>query len=826
MIRIVLALALTLTLAACQSAEERAEGHYQSALALLAEGDLDRATVEFRNVFELNGTHVEARRTYAQALREAGRISEAYGQFLRLAEQLPDDVETRIVLAEMAMDTQNWAQLRVHGERILSLVPAELRDDARIDVIAVTLDYSGALEADNVAARRDAALAAARVLETSPDALALRRIIIDNALRDNDTATALTLVDEALARAPGNRELHNTRLQLMAGLEDAEGVTTQLGTMIDLFPEDQELVSALLRFLVARGEIDEAEAVLRARIDVSEGEQAEILRTTLVQFLIQSRGPEAALTEVSALIEAFPDTLTFQLMQASIRFAMGETDAAIAQMEGMVEGAGTEPSVETDQARITLARMYMGTGNPVGARRLIGEVLANDATQTDAMKMEAEWLISDDRADDAVALLRRALNEAPNDTEAMTLMARAHQRNGNHDLVRDFLSLAFDASNAAPAETLRYADHLIGDELYLAAEEVLITALRLQPGNLELLNRLGTTYLLMEDWGRAEGVETSARRQNTEAATALADGLRAARLTAQGQMADAIGFLQDLAEGEDGSENLAAQVAVVRALLADGQTEAALTYTREAVAGAPDNLALLLAQAAAEAANGDPDAAIATYRQITELAPTFERGWIELIRATYASGDRDRAEAVLDDALATLPEGLNLLWAQASFLEQAGDVDGAISIYERLYQEMPDSPVVANNLASLISTYREDPENLERAYAIARRLRGTEVPPLMDTYGWIVFRRGDIEEARPYLAGAAEALVDDPLVQYHYGMLLAASGDRDAAIAQLSLALELAGPDDPRAQFETARAELARLEAAPDGEETGTETGQ
>ena len=103
---------------------------------------------------------------------------------------------------------------------------------------------------------------------------------------------------------------------------------------------------------------------------------------------------------------------------------------------------------------------------------------------------------------------------------------------------------------------------------------------------------------------------------------------------------------------------------------------------------------------------------------------------------------------------------------------------------------------------------------------MARRLRGTEIPPMMDTYGWIVLRRGNVEEARPYLEGAASALADDPLVQFHYGMLLSAAGERDAAIAQLTLAIDLAG-DDSRQQFETARAELEKLQK--ELEETASE---
>ena len=814
MFRFALAVAAVLTLAACQSAEERAEEHYQSALALLAEGDLARATVEFRNVFELDGLHVEARRTFAQALRDGGDLQQSYSQFLRLAEQRPNDVEVRIALAEMAMTAQNWDQVRIHGRRALELVPAEMRDDPRLDVIDVTIAYADAVEADNAPARRATADTAAVLLETQPGSLPLSRILVDNAIRENDAPAALALLDAALVIEPDNRELHNTRLGLLAGLEDGPGVEAQLLDMIARFPEDDALVATLLRFLVAQGDTEGAQAFLRDRIAMEERpEQGTTLRATLVQFLLQVDGPEAALAEVETMIAAYSDEPRYRMMRAAIRFSNGDQAEAIAEMEALVEGAAA--TGQLNDARVALAQMYGETGNPVGARRLVAEVLEVDGSNVAALKLEANALIDEDRADEAIALLRRALDEAPNDATAMTLMARAHTRNGNHELARDFLALAFEAANAAPPEALRYADNLVGDELYLAAEETLITALRLQPGNLQLLNGLGRIYVAMQDWDRDQQVENTVRRQETEQSTALANGLRAERLAASGEMGDAIAFLQELAEGgEQGEGSLAAQVAVLRAMLADGQIEEARAYSTELVQNAPSNLALLMMRAATESADGDADASIATYREVIALEPAFERAWIELIRRQFAAGDPTGARETLNQALETLPGAMNLLWAQASFLEQAGDIDGAVTIYERLYEEMPDSPVIANNLASLISTYRTDEASLERAYTIARRLRGTAVPPLMDTYGWIAFRRGDIDEARPYLVSAAAALPEDPLVQFHYGMLLAATGEDAAAIEQLTRALEIAGEDDPRAQFDTARAELERLQAA------------
>ena len=59
-------------------------------------------------------------------------------------------------------------------------------------------------------------------------------------------------------------------------------------------------------------------------------------------------------------------------------------------------------SEETNRIRIALARMLIQTGNAVGARAQVEEVLVHDATQIEALKMKAGWLIEDDRTGDAL----------------------------------------------------------------------------------------------------------------------------------------------------------------------------------------------------------------------------------------------------------------------------------------------------------------------------------------------------------------------------------------------------------------------------------------
>jgi hypothetical protein len=74
-------------LAACQDSEAEAERHFQNAMALMEEGDTARAAVEFRNVFQNNGLHVEARANFAAMLRREGDTEGSYSQYLRLVEQ-------------------------------------------------------------------------------------------------------------------------------------------------------------------------------------------------------------------------------------------------------------------------------------------------------------------------------------------------------------------------------------------------------------------------------------------------------------------------------------------------------------------------------------------------------------------------------------------------------------------------------------------------------------------------------------------------------------------------------------------------------------------
>ncbi len=804
---VVLALAGLIALAGCESSEERADRHFRAGMERLSNGDVDRAVIEFRNVFRLQANHIDARLAFARAMRDRGNLAEAYRQYLYVSEQQSDHYEARIELARIGAATGDWEMTELHGRRALQ-IDATTEAAQAIDAV---LRYRTAVLEEDAAARRAAAVDAEALIPALPDDLVLRDAVIDNHIREGALSQALAALDAALAHGFDEPRLMQLRLGLLSQLGDTAGVEAQLQDMLAADPADMDILSTLVRWHLGRDEPEKAESVLRDRIDPAAPDiEAQVL---LVRFLNDVRGVDAARAELDSLISAAagtPGEPVFRSLRAGLDFDAGRQAEAIAELEALV--AGQEPSEQINGFKVALAQMLLNTGNAVAARQRVEEVLAADSANIPALKMLAAWQIDEDRTDDAIASLRLALDRSPNDPEVLSLMASAHARNGNRDLSNEMLSLAVQASRNAPEESLRYAEALLADGRTDGAESVLIDALRIAPGEMRLLAALGNVYVQMRDWARLDQVEATLRRQETDSATAAANQLRLARLSAEQRPDDAIAFLEGLAA--EAGDPSATAVPIVQAHFTAGRYDAALAFLDTRLAETPENPTLRYLRAAALAALGRVDEAKAAYRTLAAELPDAEAVWRALYTLTRQTEGPEAGQALLREALAEVPGAPNLQWALAGELEQAGDIDGAIAIYEALYAQDTGSVVIANNLASLISTYREDPESLDRAWTIARRLRGISVPQLQDTYGWIALRRGLVDEALDHLRPAALGLPGDPLVQYHLAVALDRAGLTAEAITQYERALAVAGPADTRAQFDRAREDLARLRAA------------
>jgi putative PEP-CTERM system TPR-repeat lipoprotein len=795
-----LLLASVVALSGCESSEERAERFYQSGLQLLEAGDVDRALVEFRNVFQLNGQHKEARRTYAEVQRERGKTGEAFGQYLRLVEQYPDDLPARIALAEMAIDSGNWEEAEKQGRAARDLAP----QDPAVLVINAALDYRKALM-DKQPEAEAAAIAVARAaLEADPGNLIARRMVIDQKVTKGDFRGALPDIETGLAAHPGEMSLHMMRVRALSELGDIPATQAALEAMSAQFPQDEQVRQMMISWYVQQGDLPAAEAYLR-QLAASETENPEAAKMTVVEFLRRTKGDAAAQAELDQLIAAEPGNATYRALRASLVFSSGKTAEAITEMEEMLKTA--EPSDETRNLKVALAQMLQATDNAVGARGRIEEVLAEDPNHVEALKMEATWLIAEDKPGEAIIALRNALAQAPRDTSVITLMGQAHERDGSRDLAGERYALAVEVSERAPAPSLRYASFLSADGKIDTAEVVLEDAIRTTPGNVELLAALADIQLRKQSWDRVAAIISDLRAIGGESATGIANGVEAELLLRQERADDTVAFLEGLIA--DGDAGTAAKARMVQVQVQDGKLDEATAFLDAELAKTPDEPVLRFLRAGLYVLGNQPDEAETIYRALLQSAPS-DQSLQALYGLLVSQGRMDDADALIEQVLATNPKALVPLLLKAGRLEKAQDFEGAIAIYETIYAENSSNLIVANNLASLITTHRSDPESLDRAAAIARRLRGSDVPAFQDTYGWIEYRRGNYAEAVKYLEPAAEGMATDALTQYHLGMTYVALQRISEARETLARALELAG-DSPLPQFEDARKKLTEI---------------
>jgi tetratricopeptide (TPR) repeat protein len=809
-----LLIAATIALAGCESTETKAERLYEQSLELVEKGETERAIVTLKSVFDLNGQHEAARMLYADLNRDAGNLREAYRHYLLVAEQYPKNLEARIDLAELAIDMNDWEAANRQAAAAAQLAP----DNPRVAPLVAAVAYQDAVKKNDSAAVAKAVADAQKIVEADPDNLFARKVVLDSLLRGGDVHGALEELDAILALDPSDEAMNRLKLAALVQVEDNAASGEQLRKMVSLFPAQKEYQTALVRWYLVNGDRDGAEAFIR---DLIAKDQSVETRLMLVEFLRQVKGSDAAIAELDTMIAAETGNAVFRTLRAGIQFDTGKHDEAMASLEEAL--ATIEPSDDQRKMQMALANMKVRTGDLATGRKLTEEVLAVDATNVDALKLKASWLVQEDKVRDAVLALRTALDQAPTDADALTLLAAAYERDGNRELMGESLLRATEASNYAAVPSLRYAKYLMVGENYLTAEDILKRALQVDPTNLNLLTAIGEVYIALSDWPRAQQVIDSLGKMDLPEADSAATTMELALLQRMQRTEESVTLLRNYID--EGKGGLGAQAAMIQTHLANGDLDKARAYMDEVLASAQSDKENLpryqFLNAALLVAEGKPDEASGVYRDLVTQSPTDEIVWRAYVSSTANTGDTQNAISLADEALKNLPESYALLWIKAGLLEKSGDIDGSIDIYRKLYEQDSNSVVVANNLASMITTYKSDDKSLQDAFVIARRLRGTNVPAFQDTYGWIAFRLGNKQEAIENLEPAAKGLSDNPSVQYHLAAAYAANDRRDEAISTYRKAIELWGDDETNPERAAAEAELAALLAAPAGATSG-----
>ncbi len=115
--------------------------------------------------------------------------------------------------------------------------------------------------------------------------------------------------------------------------------------------------------------------------------------------------------------------------------------------------------------------------------------------------------------------------------------------------------------------------------------------------------------------------------------------------------------------------------------------------------------------------------------------------------------------------------------------------------YDKALIKDPDNVYVLNNYSYYLSQRNE---NLEKATKMIERALelSPDNPSFLDTYAWVMFKRGNYEHALPYMEKAVELDKDNATLNEHYGDILFKLGRKAEAVKKWIKAAELGAVSD------------------------------
>ena len=134
------------------------------------------------------------------------------------------------------------------------------------------------------------------------------------------------------------------------------------------------------------------------------------------------------------------------------------------------------------------------------------------------------------------------------------------------------------------------------------------------------------------------------------------------------------------------------------------------------------------------------------------------------------------------------------LGSLGSLYEQTGKVALAKEAYEQILTINPDFAPAANNLAWLLAESEEPDLGEALRLAMTARQQLPDDAQIIDTLGWVHYKRGSFSLARNEFDQAVQKQADMPILRYHLALALYGEGRKQEAIQEAERALNQKQP--------------------------------
>jgi tetratricopeptide (TPR) repeat protein len=789
------AASMVLCVSGCGGAQARKAKHLAKGQTYLAAKNFEKARIEFQNALQIAPLDAEARFELGVVDEKLDKPREAAQFYQGTIDVKPDHVGARTNLARLYL-------FAGAPDRALDLIVPALEKHPD-DPDLLTVRAAARLQQKNMADAQADAERAVQLAPTNENAVAvLAGLYSLTGARDK----AQTLLEQAIQKIPDTVDLRLVLAELYSQENRAADSEALLLKLVELQPAEKAHRLRLAQYYTRANQLDAAENTLRQAVKALPAEHQ--LKLSLIDFLAARRSREVAEKELQGMIAAQPaDTeLTFALARFYENAQL--TLKAEAVYQGVIDKEKLEPAGLS--ARNRLAALLAQRNDAAGALALVNAVLSKSPRDDDALTLRGDLSLAKQDPRAAIADLRAVLRDQPNAIGVLRNLARAHLANGEPAVAEETMRHALEANPKNPALQIEFAKLLSELGKPEQAKPIIAEVVKQNPDNLEALDTEFRVGLATKDFVTAK---------------TAADGILAIRpklprgyffegliAEADNRADDALRWYAQAADLQpDASEPLQAQV---RVLVNAKRIPEALKRLDEVTARFPNMSFALNLKGNLLASNGRYAEARDAFTQAIARTPKW---WPPYRGLAYTQLDSKDPAAAIETlrAAKSVVEQRDALGAElATMLERQGKPEEAIGEYEEIVRGYPRSEIAANNLAMLLATYKKDAASLDRAKELSARFANSANPSYLDTYGWVLFKRGEAAASVPILARVVEKAPNAVVPRFHLGMAQSQAGDnldaRDNLTRAVNSGAQFTGLDEAKSTLD----KLAKLPAA------------
>lgn len=441
------------------------------------------------------------------------------------------------------------------------------------------------------------------------------------------------------------------------------------------------------------------------------------------------------------------------------------------------------------EARGLMAKLIVQQGNLDAAEAEYRTILSIDSTSMEAYYQLALLHLRKNEPGEAIAMYRQILRHSgefdPQIYLGLSELYMGQKQFAEAEAVYRRL-ISIDSTEALGYFGLGTVKSALKDSA--GAELYYLQALELKPGMNEARERLGELYLDGRNWDKAlELFRSGIELDSTEVSNWLSIG------DLYRQKKDTAGAIESFRQAQDRfPKNWQPSLNLGRLLMDAGKNREAFEQFKKVVELSPRNFWGLLMGGISLVQQDSLRECLPWLEKALELNPEDALGNYYLGTVLSQLGRSEEAIPRLKMALKTRTDWVSAIAALAGAYENLKAYPMADSLYSAAIKIDSTNALVLNNYGYSLSVRGV---RLEEAVGMARKAisKDPENGAYLDTMGWILFRMGDYESARPFLEKAFKLRGNSADVIEHLGDLYDKLQMKEEAKRMWEEALELNG---------------------------------